>query len=146
MKRIRRVIGIVVVEPLQQAYLKAYSQLLQPSNARDSPMVRSEATVCDLTESRHQAVAQPAKLGVAVMWVSSEHRLKGLAQHMISIACSQPSGMFFQFIGCTHKQVAFLAPTDDGARFATKLRGDGQVLLYSRSDDSSESKESAERM
>jgi hypothetical protein len=101
------------------------AQLVQTSAADD---------FCHDLTTPIQTSSHAVFLGVAVMWVHAEHRRKGLAQHMISLACAQPSGMLFQFIGCTQKQVAFLAPTEDGIRFASRLRGDGHVLQYRRYD------------
>jgi hypothetical protein len=151
--RTKHVVGIVVAEAVQQADLiksskvsklsplsdttESISTLLGQSSAANDPN-------CD-SAIRIETPLRSTFLGVAVMWVHAGHRRKGLAQHMISVACTQPSGMFFQFIGCTSKQVAFLAPTDDGSRFASRLRGDGHVLQYSLYEDASTSaKRSAE--
>ena len=127
--RTQRVIGIIVVEPILHANLiksPDFSKNEQEKVAAPPP----ELLCTDTCVPDHATL-----LGVAVMWIHSEHRRKGLAQHLISISRTQPSGMFFQFIGCSNKQVAFLAPTDDGTKFATRLRGDGYVLQYSRSDE-----------
>ncbi len=152
--RTKHVVGIVVAEAVHQADLiksskvsklsplsetttESISTLLGQSSAANDPN-------CD-SAIRIETPLRSTFLGVAVMWVHAGHRRKGLAQHMISVACTQPSGMFFQFIGCTSKQVAFLAPTDDGSRFASRLRGDGHVLQYSLYEDASTSaKRSAE--
>ncbi len=139
--RSKHVVGIVVVERIRHAdllrsttyaalpesrgSLKASQPLEQPNEDASVPPTAS------LVQTDHHTTL----MGVAVMWIHSEHRRKGLAQYLISIACTQPTGMFFQFIGCTNKQVAFLAPTNDGIRFASRLRGDGYLLQYSRYED-----------
>jgi hypothetical protein len=139
--RSKHVIGIVVVEPIRHADL-----IRSPASAA-SHESRSSPKACQPLELPNEDASVPhaasllqtdnhaTLLGVAVMWIHSEHRRKGLAQYLISIACTQPTGMFFQFIGCTNKQVAFLAPTDDGIRFASRLRGDGHLLQYSRYEE-----------
>jgi len=145
--RAKRVVGIIVVEPIRHADLVKseitidksldFQSLSEATDERKAAL--PPATSLSAASVSHavsfQRPAHTMLLGVAVMWVNSDHRRKGLAQHLISIACGQSSGMFFQFIGCTNKQVAFLAPTDDGARFASKLRGDGHLLQYNRYED-----------
>lgn len=135
--RTQRVIGIIVVEPILHANLirsPDFSKIDQEKVATPSELLCTDSDIRDQTVSI-ESPKHATLLGVAVMWIHSEHRRKGLAQHLISISRTQPSGMFFQFIGCSNKQVAFLAPTDDGTKFATRLRGDGHVLQYSRSDE-----------
>lgn len=147
--RAKHVVGIVVLEPIQHADLVKtdigngkspdFPSLPAAANNRTTtlPPAVSPLVASVLPTVSFRRPLDTILLGVAVMWVHSEHRRKGLAQHLISVACSQPSGMFYQFIGCTNKHVAFLAPTDDGAQFATKLRGDGYLLQYSRYETAS---------
>jgi hypothetical protein len=120
------------VEPVRHAQL-AESDFLSVPEAQ--PSLSQAKDYIDYITTPGETPSHAILLGVAVMWVHAEHRRKGLAQHMISMACAQPSGMFFQFIGCTKKQVAFLAPTEDGTRFASRLRADGHVLRYNRYED-----------
>lgn len=140
--RSKHVVGIVVVEPIRHADLlrsPTYAALPEsPSSLKASQpleLPNEDASVPPRAATLVQTDHHATLMGVAVMWIHSEHRRKGLAQHLISIACTQPTGMFFQFIGCTNKQVAFLAPTDDGIRFASRLRGDGHLLQYSRYEE-----------
>ena len=136
--RIQRVIGIVVVEPIRQAYLIRSHDFSKTDKGNTALHPESQGTdACVLDSTSNESLQHTALLGVAVMWVHSKHRRKGLAQQLISAACTQPSGMFFQFIGCSNKQVAFLAPTDDGTRFASRFRGDGYFLQYSRYEEAS---------
>jgi hypothetical protein len=135
--RTKHVVGIIVVEPIRHAELVKSPDLpvtaVKNKTAPPSNMSAADDSGRDATIPVEPS--QATLLGVAVMWVHTEHRRKGLAQHLISVTCAQPSGMFFHFIGCTKRQVAFLAPTDDGTRFASRLRGDGHVLQYSRYED-----------
>lgn len=136
--RTQRVIGIVVVEQIRHADLVK----LPDWSASDQVKVAMQPELQCAHASPLQSIQSPKHatlLGVAVMWTHLEHRRKGLARQMISAACTQPEGMFYQFIGCTNKQVAFLAPTDDGTKFAARFRGDGHVLQYNRYEDASES-------
>lgn len=136
--RTQRVIGIVVVESIRRADLGKSPYCSTSDQVKEAEEPELQCTnACPLKSV--QSPKHATLLGVAVMWTHLEHRRKGLARHMILAACTQPDGMFYQFIGCTNKQVAFLAPTDDGTKFAARFRGDGHVLQYNRYEDASES-------
>lgn len=139
--RSKHVIGIFVVEPIRRAELIRSPSFASSSETASShkeyqprELPNTDTLVVDVATSA-KTDNHASLLGVAVMWIHSDHRRKGLAQYMITIARTQPTGMFFQFIGCANKQIAFLAPTDDGIRFASRLRGDGHLLQYHRYEE-----------
>jgi N-acetyltransferase len=106
----KKVIGCVLVESITQAY-----RLLPSVENRDD----TYSLLCS-------EFPEAAVMGVLRLWVTSSHRLKGIATCLLETARTH---FVFGFV-VPKSSIAFSDPTSDGRKFATKFCQTSEFLIH----------------
>ena len=112
----RKIIGCILTEPLKHAF--------RVDTTCNEKNVDENRPVLDVSPSQFCPVHVDAMVGIARIWVSRQYRRIGVAKRLLHCAVS----LYGKEI--ERDQVAFSAPTNDGALLARKWSGRLDFKVY----------------